>query len=324
MKNIFKNIPTNLFRTNLKDNKTGTFKIAVLREVVGPMINRSNYADETITFRTQEGKNLIEVPARKWKAPDKLTGLKLCRQTDSVSDDVRYNVIKTSNELANPNSILFGDSVTASNDAVGLKARVIYDWSYSIRPVDDLVDTVQHNALSEGGTMYDEEEGKLRQSLFRVQYIQPQTYFPQFITLENATPELLFHLLSSILLTNRYGAQSTTTGNNVRNHIVAMGYDTVEAPLNSFTFSNSWDEKIAVNLDNIKAEMLKQMQDKYSENLMIGGTLEKSIRDAWESDLSSQYQATQEQCLEYLKEIKVYKEPKAKKTTTKKKAETVS
>ncbi|BDD07546.1 type I-D CRISPR-associated protein Cas7/Csc2 [Aureibacter tunicatorum] len=319
MKNIFENIPANLFRTNLKENKTGTFKIALVREVVGPMINRSNYADETIVFRTQEGKNLIEVPARKWKAPDKLTGLKLCRQTSAVSEDVRYNVIKTSNELANPNSILFGDSVTASNDAVGIKARVIYDWAYSIRPVDELVDTIQHNALSEGGTMYDEEEGKLRQSLFRVQYIQPQTYFPQFITLENATPELLFHLLSSILFTSRYGAQSTTTGNNVRNHIVAMGYDTVEAPLNSFTFSNNWNEATEVNLENIKAEMLKQMQDNYAENLIQGEDLEVTIRETWKSDLTSEYQATQEQCVEYLKEIKVYKEPKAKKAPAKKK-----
>ncbi|PWJ43866.1 type I-D CRISPR-associated protein Cas7/Csc2 [Sediminitomix flava] len=313
MQSIFENIPAQLFRTNLKENKTGVFKIALVREVTGTLINRSNFADETITFRTQEGKTLIEIPARKLKAPEKLTGLKLCRQTNSVDEEVRYNVIKDSKQLANPNSILFGDSVTASGDAVGIKSRVIYDWTYSIRPCDDLVDTLQHNALSEGGTMYDEEEGKLRQSLFRVQYIMPQTYFPHFITIENATPELLFHLLSSIVFTQRYGAQTTTTGSNIRNHIVALGYDATEAPLNSFTFSNEWNQEEAVNLENVKEKMLSKMQSYYGKQLIQGEELESQIRGAWKEDLTEKYQMLQAKCEEYLKEIKVISTAKGKK-----------
>lgn len=310
MKQIFDLIPQEYFVENLKDNTLGIIKIALLREVVNPMIIRSNFADETITFKANEEKDLVEIPARKLKSKEKLRGLKICREMDVIDSNLRYNVIKKSAHLANPNSILFGDSVTESSDAVGITSRVIYDWAYSIRDVNELTDTFQHNALSEGGTMWNEEEGKLRQSLFQVQYIMPKTYFPHFLTLENVTPELFIHLLSSVIFENRYGAQSTTLGANMVNHIVGIGFSKFEAPLNSFSIANNWNNE-DVNFENVKSAINKDMKAYYGDNFKDGQQFNDLINGLWKADelkdLKEYYQKAKEDCTKLLKDTKVIK-----------------
>ena len=52
--------------------------IAVLREAIAPFIDRSEDPEETISIRVN-GKEIIEVPARKMKSKEKLAGLRLCR-----------------------------------------------------------------------------------------------------------------------------------------------------------------------------------------------------------------------------------------------------
>lgn len=309
MKQVFDLIPKEYFVDNLKDNTLGVIKIALLREVVNPMIIRSNFPDETISFKASEVKDIVEIPARKLKSREKLRGLKICRAMEVVDKSLRYNVIKKSEHLANPNSILFGDSVTESNDAVGLTSRVIYDWAYSIRDVNEITDTFQHNALSEGGTMWNEEEGKLRQSLFQVQYLMPKTYFPHFLTLENVTPELFIHLLSSVLHENRYGAQSSTLGANMVNHLVGIGFDKFEAPVNSFSISDKWKDDNDVNLDTVKAAIETEMKEYYGEKFKEGSQFKKLIDDLWkkENELKSHYKKAQNDCQTLLKETKVIK-----------------
>jgi len=103
MKQIFDLIPKDNFVENLKDNTLGVIKIALLREVVNPMIIRSNFPDETITFKATEEKDLVEIPARKLKSKEKLLGLRICREMDVIDKSLRYNVIKKSEHLANPN-----------------------------------------------------------------------------------------------------------------------------------------------------------------------------------------------------------------------------
>lgn len=315
MENLFNLIPKKYFVGNLKQNTLGNIKIALVREVTGNLIIRSNYADETITFKTSNEKDVIEIPARKLKSREKLLGLKICRQYNAVDEDLRYNVIKKSEQLANPNSIVFGDSVTESNDAVGIKSRVIYDWAYSLRDVSELTATLQHNALSEGGTMYNEEEGKLRQSLFQVQYIKPNTYFPHFVSIENCTPELLIHLLFCILYENRYGAQSTTLGANMQNHIVGIGFDMFEKPINSFTISKNWDSSIVPTLANVTETVQKTMQAQYSEGHYCNGQpLVDMINQLWGNDTQLQtiYAQAVKDCTQFLKDIKVIKPSKSK------------
>ncbi|MEL6676739.1 MAG: type I-D CRISPR-associated protein Cas7/Csc2, partial [Bacteroidota bacterium] len=217
MNTVIPFIPKPYFVKNLKDNTLGTLKIAILRKVIGNIIIRSSEQDETISFLLP-GKEVVEIPARKLKSREKLTGLKLCRAHEVVDEEVRYNLLQHTRQLANPNSILFGDSVI--EDALGLQSRVIYDWAYSLQDIADITTSLQHNALSESGTMWDENKAKLRKSLFQIRYVKAGAIFPHFVSVENVTPELFFHLLACLHFTNRYGAQHTTSGPNVENKIV--------------------------------------------------------------------------------------------------------
>lgn len=308
MKALFNLIPETYFVKKLKQNTLGSIKIALLREVTGNLIIRSNYPDETITFKVSDKKDVVEIPARKFKSKEKLLGLKMCRAFGVVDKDLRYNVIQNSKQLGNPNSILFGDSVTISNDAVGLTSRVIYDWAYSIRDVGQLTATLQHNALSEEGNMNDETKvGGLRQSLFQVQYVKPNTYFPHFITVENVTPELFIHLLSCILYENRYGAQSTTVGANIKNHLLGIGVARFEQAVNSFGISKMWEEEI-VTFDSVKAAIQKTMITAYGkENYKDGQQFTALIDKLWknEKQLQKLYEQAQKDAVQFLKDVKI-------------------
>jgi CRISPR-associated protein Csc2 len=309
MEELFKIIAESYFVKDLKQNTLGTIKIAILREVTGNLIIRSNYPDETITFKASENKDIVEIPARKLKSKEKLLGLKICREFDVVDKEFRYNVIKKSEQLGNPNSILFGDSVTESNDAVGISSRAIYDWAYSIRDVGEITGTLQHNALSEGGTMWNEEKGILRQSLFQVQYIKPGTLFPHFITVENVTSELFVHLLTCILFENRYGAQSTTLSSNIKNHILGFGLAKFEQPINSYSISSNWNTE-EVTFENVKKAIDLAMKTAYGKNNYKEATdVIKIVNNLWvvesKTKLEALYKTAKDNCTKFLKDIKV-------------------
>lgn len=312
MKEVFTTIAKEYFVDNLKKNTLGTIKLAILREVTGNLIIRSNYPDETITFKTSENKDIVEIPARKLKSREKLLGLKICREFDVIDEEFRYNVIKEPKQLANPNSILFGDSVTEDKKAVGITSRAIYDWAYSIRDVDDITVTLQHNALNEEGNMWDERKGDNSQYLFQVQYIKPGTLFPHFITVENVTPELFIHLLSCILFENRYGAQSTTLGSNMKNHILGFGLSKFEQPINSYSISSNWDESTSVTVENVTEVINKTMKTFYGdENYKDAKKVISVIHQVWEvkdkEQLQDIYKQAKDDCTKFLKEIKVCK-----------------
>jgi CRISPR-associated protein Csc2 len=309
MKDLFKIIPQSYFVDDLKQNTLGTIKIAVLREVIGNAIIRSNYPDETITFKLSEKKDVVEVPARKMKSREKLLGLKICREFGVVDKNLRYNVIKKSEQLANPNSILFGDSVTESGDSVAITSRVIYDWAYSIRDISELTGTLQHNALSEGGTMWNEEEGKLRQSLFQVQYVKPGTFLPHFLVVENVTPELFVHLMTCIMRQSRYFAQSTTNSpSNIKNHILGIGFSKFEQPINSYTITNNWKDE-AVTLQSVTDKINNTMVDAYGDNYKRGKYITDFINNFWndENAVKASYEKAQADCTQFLKDIKITK-----------------
>jgi CRISPR-associated protein Csc2 len=312
MEELFKTIPKTFFVDNLKKNTLGTIKIAILREVIGNLIIRSNYPDETITFKASETKDIVEIPARKLKSKEKLLGLKICREFDVIDKDFRYNVIKDKEQLANPNSILFGDSVTESNNAIGITSRAIYDWAYSIRDVSSITETLQHNALSEEGNMWDEVKGTNSQYLFQVQYIKPGTLFPHFITVENVTPELFIHLLTCILFENRYGAQSTTLSSNIKNHILGFGLSKFEQPVNSYSISSNWNAGEDVTFAAVKTAINSAMQTAYGvKNYKNSDEVVALINKLWNTEdkkeLQTLYDKAKENCTKFLKDIKVCK-----------------
>ena len=314
-KKIFEYIPTNYFVENLIESKIGHIKIAILRETINPFINRSTDPEATITFQMDENREVIEIPPRKFKSKEKLLGLKMCREVGVVDEGVRYNMIKNREQLGNPNSILFGDSVTQEREAAGLSSRAIYDWSYSLRDVKDITDKLQHNALSEEGTMWDEEKGTQRQSLFMIEYILPGTFFPHFITLENVTPELLIHLLYCVLNEKRYGAQTTTNAQNFENKIIGIYFDEFEKPLNSYVISKTWGEKdvskqeIITTVTNLATQLYSNNNILAKERLIEFINLVESFWKEKEK-LKAIYKKAKEDSVDYLKTIGMIKEKK--------------
>lgn len=310
MKELFNLIPQEYFVDDLKQNTLGSIKIAILREVIGNAIIRSNYPDETITFKLSDKKDVVEVPARKMKSREKLLGLKICREFDVVDKNIRYNVIKKSAQLANPNSVLFGDSVTESGDSVSITSRVIYDWAYSLRDISEVTATLQHNALSEGGTMWNEEEGKLRQSLFQVQYVKPGTFLPHFLVVENVTPELFVHLITCVMRQSRYFAQSTTNSpSNIKNHILGVGFSKFEQPINSYTIAKDWANE-EVTLKSVSDIINTSMKSFYGDDsYKSGNDLSNLIDKLWNNDgkISGIYKKAEKDCIQFLKDIKITK-----------------
>lgn len=315
MNELFEIIPEGFFTKDLRKNGLGSIKLAILREVTGNLIIRNNYPDETTTFRISDEKDVVEIAARKFKSKEKLLGLKICRDQSAVDTEVRYNVIAKPEQLANPNSVLFGDSVTVQNDAAALPSRVIYDWAYSIRDVSEITGTLQHNALDENGTMYDENKGELRQSLFSIQYVKPGTLFPHFITFENVTPELFLHAVACILFEKRYGAQSTTLSpTNLNNHILGIGFAKFEQPVNSYLIAKNWNNDQAVSFENVVDTINDHMKAAYRDNYVAGSPLVELIDSLWadEQKLKAMYAKSQEECVKFLKAIKIIKDKKSK------------
>ena len=161
---------------DLRENTIGQIKIALVREITNPIIIRSTDSEATITMNAVDGRELVEIPPRKLKSKEKLLGLMICREFNAVNEKVRYNSFEGAEYLNNPNSIVYGDTSTKSGDTAGLVSRAIYDWAYSLRDVKDITDKLQHNALSEAGTMIDETTGEMRQSLFTTEYVLPNTF----------------------------------------------------------------------------------------------------------------------------------------------------
>jgi CRISPR-associated protein Csc2 len=304
----------------LKQNRIGQIKIALVRETTNPLIIRSTDPEATITILTVDNRELVEIPPRKLKSREKLLGLMICREFGVVDPEVRYNVLSGADKLNNPNSVLFGDTSTTAGDTAGLVSRSIYDWAYSLRDVKDITDKLQHNALSEAGTMIDETTGQMRQSLYQTDYVLPGTFFPHFITVDNIKPELFVHLLSCVLNQKRYGAQTTTNANNMNNHIVAIGFADFEKPINSYLISKAWnenDKNDTPTLAMVTEFVQEQMKAQYGENGMLKNVdkMVSWLNALWaeknKTTLSEIYQAAQKSVNAYLKEIKMIGEDKA-------------
>lgn len=321
---LYEFIDSKWFVSDLKENKIGHIKIALVREVINPLIIRSTDMEATITLVTDNEREIVEIPPRKLKSREKLLGLMLCREFEVVDKNVRYNSILDSQHLNNPNSVLFGDSVTQSQDAAALPSRAIYDWAYSLRDVKDITDKLQHNAMSEDGTILKDKDFNPKQddgtkvasqALYQTEYILPGTLFPHFITVDNITPELFIHLLSCVLNQHRYGAQTTTNANNMINRLVAIGFADFEKPINSYTISKEWNGEQAPTLDSVKTFVNNEMKKHYTEEGLVKklDELMKWIDTIWKDDnkpsLKEIYSSAKNSVDEYLRKIKMIKAP---------------
>ena len=305
---LYSIIPKEYFQDTYTKRTPNVIKVATIRTTTGYLINRSTEPDEVIST-TIDNKDVVVIPSRKLKSKEKLTGLTLCRKFKVIHPEVEYNFIDKQEHLANPNSLVFGDSVTKTKEAVALPSRVIYEWAYSIRDKDEITEELTHNALSEEGTMWDKNEGSQRQSLYEIQYIKPEVYFPQFITFYDITPEGFIHAIISHLKTTRYGAQSNVMDANMKNDIIAIALDTFEPSVSSYLISKEFEGE--VNFENVK-EFVKNKLRKNSSTLIENEQLEELLKliDEYlkdEEKLKQLYLKHLNDCINYLFECKIIK-----------------
>ena len=288
----------------MAQNRRKVLTIYVLRETIAPLIDRSDDPESSVSFvmpiDEEQETEVIEIPARKFKSKEKLMGLKLCRTFNVIDPKYEYNSVRSISYLGNPNSVIFGDSVVEGGDAgqAMLPSRVLYSSSYSIRSRSETTKQLTHNSLSEAGTMWDREKGANRTSLFNTEYIMPGVFFPSFITMLNPTPEALVHMLLC-LKQRSYGAQTSITGPNVRNDVMAIFVGAEEIPITSYTVSKNshshvkWGQDHEEFKNSISKFVIDSMSKEHSGKLSSGSDIEdfvKRIDNLSASDLQEIYE----------------------------------
>lgn len=290
----------------LAENNGNRVVIGIIRETIGPFIDRSTIPDETITFRIDNGgesRDVVEVPARKFKSKEKLLGTRLCRLYGIMDKDVadkahkyRYNSLASIEMLRNPVSGIFGDTVV-SGDTAGqgmFPSRVLYSSSYSIRDRSLITNRLTHNSLSYNGTMWDQEEGKNRQSLFETEYVVPGVYFPSFLTLIDPTPETLFFILET-LRENSYGAQTSITGTNFRNNIIFIAGCDNEPPISSYEISRDINAN-KIDYETLKSFILDKLKSVSNRNskIITGNELNEILEFVYKAKFDDKKNALEE------------------------------
>ncbi|EQB64868.1 MAG: CRISPR-associated protein Csc2 [Thermoplasmatales archaeon I-plasma] len=230
----------------LCQNNPKNVTILVIRETISPFIDRSDVPDESIWFRMPDGRNVIQVPARKFKSKEKIFGIKLLRLLGMVDSGYRYNHLTSRQQFRNPTSILMGETIVnpvKGEDTLSVPARALYTDVYSLRDREYITRKLTNNALNEERTMYDKDKGKTSSAFFQTEEVNPGTFFPALITIKDPTPELLLHMILSLQQTS-YGASSATMGANFRNHIVGIVGSIIEPPVSSYLISYRFGQTV--------------------------------------------------------------------------------
>jgi len=244
--------------------------IYVLRKVVSPVIFRNTDRTE-LTYTALNGRLHVEVYSRKFKAPEKITGIKILKEFNMLPDGYFYNSLEDENMLRNSVSVLYGDTVTGKEaEAPAIPSRILYTWAISPQRYEDVAEEKTHNALSEMGTMWDPKEGRLRETLFKNIYMN-RGHLLQLVTLYNVAPEELVFGLGNILHTNTYGAEDSANQRNLKNDILLITCSKpFENPVTPYeVIENLTDDEISKMTNdndtrNILQGKLKDLISKYA------------------------------------------------------------
>lgn len=113
-----------------------------------------------------------------------------------------------------PDCLIYG--FAATKDEGAQRSRVWTDSGFSIRPYESIQRLITLNAIS------DTTRGGVSGSAFAErEHIRPQVFFPTIETVVDVTPAEFLYVLRNILVTTRYGAESSRQG-YVQNHVVAL------------------------------------------------------------------------------------------------------
>ena len=168
---------------------------------------------------------------RKQTTPERLTGRELLRRYGFLSDQPYDKKNKTVISDANgrpicdynehfcmtcPDCISYGFAI---GDSGSEKSKIISDTAFSLTDYADSHEAFTLNAPYESGTM--SRKGITTSRINEQDHVRPQTIFPSIITIRDTTLPLFEYVLSNILRTHHYGAQTTRTG-SMNNHILAI------------------------------------------------------------------------------------------------------
>lgn len=288
-KKIIEQIGSGYFTTNdisigtetipaLCQNNPKNVTLVLIRETIAPFINRSNMPDESVWFRMLDGREVIHVPARKFKSREKMFGIKLLRYLGIVDRQYRYNHLTARAQLINPTSVIMGETIVTpgtGEKTLSIPARALYSDVYSIRDRKYITDKLTNNALNEEGTMFDRDKGTTSSAFFQTEYVIPGVFLPAFITLKDPTPELLLHLILSLGQTS-YGASTATTATNFRNHVIGIVGSRIEPPVSSYTISLNYHlsnddghHADKVSFDEVKQHAISQVRDSLTDGAVL-------------------------------------------------------
>jgi CRISPR-associated protein Csc2 len=204
----------------------GCVSLVVLREAIAPVVFR-NAEPEITDIEIAEQVHVRAVP-NKFKFVERGRGLQILRAY-GVGGRLPQNktmLFKGQKPSAafDLNTLVFGDSAVHETRVLPVKAAVTYSDALSLKPKHACVDQTFHNRASEDGTLFDATDKKNSDNLFNRHFILPGTLMVQVLsTRGKLLPELgLQHLMLSMGLAGAYGGQTSTTGTNIRTHVVGF------------------------------------------------------------------------------------------------------
>lgn len=167
---------------------------------------------------------------RKQTTPERLVGRELLRHYHIISSDAYHDKEKKKIDEASrpicdynvhfcmqcPDCISYGFAI---GDSGAEKSKVLSDTAYSITSYETSHEAFTLNAPYESGSM--SREGVVTSRINEQDHVRPQTLFPTIVTVRDLTPALFQYVLSNVLRTRRYGAQTTRTG-TMTNHLAAV------------------------------------------------------------------------------------------------------
>ena len=201
--------------------------------------------DSYTLFQTDGELNTARVPAgledttlmtrltlfkRKQTTPERLTGREWLRRYDILSPELTDEKAKTDVDAQGrlicdynvafckqcPDCITYGFAI---GDAGSERSKVITDSGYSLTAYDSSHEAFTLNAPYEEGSM--SRKGEVTSRINEADHVRPQVIFPAVITTRDLTAALFDYVLSNVMRTRRYGAQTTRTG-TVSNHTLAI------------------------------------------------------------------------------------------------------
>lgn len=180
-------------------------------------------------WKSKEGETMTRLTMfkRKQTTPERLVGRELLRLHEVISPDAyeKQAVDKNGVPICDynvhfcmqcPDCITYGFAI---GDSGSEKSKVLSDTAYSVTSFETSHETFTLNAPFESGTM--SRSGQVTSRINEQDHVRPQTLFPSVLTTRDLTTALFQYVVSNVLRTRRYGAQTTRTG-TMTNHLVAI------------------------------------------------------------------------------------------------------